>query len=122
MRVEELFLEKIYLKKIQSSYYREESTMLKFLTPVLGVDLYIYFKTIYWWFVWSCKQVLRACKKFLLWLTRLRIQHCHCCGSGYICGSGSISGLGNSACHGNNQKKKRERKKKKEKERKGILN
>ena len=24
------------------------------------------------------------------WLSRLRIQHCHCCGSGCSCGSGSI--------------------------------
>ena len=26
------------------------------------------------------------------WLSRLKIQHCHCCSSGYICSMGSIPG------------------------------
>ena len=40
------------------------------------------------------------------WHNGLRIQHCHCCGSGYSCSMGSIPGLGTSTCHRCNQKKK----------------
>ena len=41
------------------------------------------------------------------WLSRLRIQHCHCCNSGYSCGRGSIPGPGISTCrHSKNQKTK----------------
>ena len=40
------------------------------------------------------------------WLSRLRIHHCHCCGSGYICGVGSIPRLGTSTCRGCSQKRK----------------
>ena len=33
-------------------------------------------------------------------LSRLRIQHCHCCGSGHCCDTDSLlPGLGTSACH-----------------------
>ena len=35
------------------------------------------------------------------WLSGLKIQCCHCCGSG------SILGLGTSECHGCSQKKKK---------------
>ena len=31
------------------------------------------------------------------WLSRLKSQHCHCCGSGYSYGNGSITGPGISA-------------------------
>ena len=34
-----------------------------------------------------------------MWLSRLRIQHCHCCDSGHCCGTGSILGPETSACH-----------------------
>ena len=40
------------------------------------------------------------------WLSGLRIQHSHCCGSGYSCGSGSIPSPGTSACHKCDQKSK----------------
>ena len=40
------------------------------------------------------------------WLSRLRIQHCHYCGSGYCCGGGLIPGLGTSACCRHDQKEK----------------
>ena len=42
----------------------------------------------------QCQQSTRA----PWWLSRLKIQHCHCCGSGCCCGSVSIPGLGTSAC------------------------
>ena len=35
-----------------------------------------------------------------LWLSGLRIWHCHCCGCGYSCGAGSTPGLGTSTCCG----------------------
>ena len=53
--------------------------------------------------VWSLKIVLRV----PWWLSGLRMQCCHCCGSGYCCGVGSIPGLGISACSGWGQKKKK---------------
>ena len=37
------------------------------------------------------------------WLSRLGIQHCHCCGAG------SIPGLGTSSCHGHGQNKKQKK-------------
>ena len=40
------------------------------------------------------------------WLSRLRIQHHHCCGSGYSCGAGLIPSLGTFSCHRCSQKKK----------------
>ena len=43
------------------------------------------------------------------WLSRLRIQCCHWCGSDGYCGAGSVPGLGTSTCHGCGWKKKRER-------------
>ena len=39
-----------------------------------------------------------------LWLSRLRIQHCHCCDSGHIYGEGSVAGLGTCTCCGNFKK------------------
>ena len=33
------------------------------------------------------------------WLSRLRIWHCHCCGSGCCCGVGLIPDLGTFSCH-----------------------
>ena len=50
------------------------------------------------------------------WLSGLKMQHCHCCGSGQFCGAGSIPGPGTSACCRCGQKKKK--KKKRERERK----
>ena len=41
------------------------------------------------------------------WLSRLRIQHCHCSGSGHCCGVGSIPGLGTFRCCGHDQKKEK---------------
>ena len=32
----------------------------------------------------------------LWWLSGLKIQRCHCCGSGYLCGTGSFLGPGTS--------------------------
>ena len=40
------------------------------------------------------------------WLSMLRIQHCHCCGSGSCSGSGSIPGQGTSTCCRCSQKRK----------------
>ena len=42
-----------------------------------------------------------------LWLNGLRIQHCHCCGSGYSCGMGSIPGPGTSKRKVNKRKEKK---------------
>ena len=39
-----------------------------------------------------------------LWLRRLKIWHCHCCGLGHGHGTGLIPGLGTSACCGHGQK------------------
>ena len=33
-----------------------------------------------------------------MWPSRLRIQHCYCCGSDCSCGTGWIPGLGTSTC------------------------
>ena len=40
-----------------------------------------------------------------LWLSGLRIPHCHCCCSGYSCVTGSVPGLGTSTCWRHSQKK-----------------
>ena len=39
------------------------------------------------------------------WFCRLRIQHCHCCGSSHCCGISSVPGPGTSTCrrHGQNK-------------------
>ena len=39
------------------------------------------------------------------WLSRFRICHCHCCGSGHCCGVGSIPDLGTFTCCGRGQNK-----------------
>ena len=39
----------------------------------------------------------------------LRIQHCHCCGSGCCCGAGSIPDRGISTCWGRGQKNKKKK-------------
>ena len=46
-----------------------------------------------------------------LWLSGLRIWHCHYSGSDHCCGVGLIPGLGTFACHGHGQKKKKLNKK-----------
>ena len=48
----------------------------------------------------------RKKKKVLLWHSRLRIQHCHCRGSGHCSDTGSIPGLGNLHATGVAKKKK----------------
>ena len=51
------------------------------------------------------------------WLNRLRIQHYHCCGSGYSFGVGSIPGAGTcSCCEPAKGKKERRKEGKKERE------
>ena len=61
--------------------------------------------------VWLLNLVLHASKphgRSSPVTQRLRIRHCHCCGSWCCCGTGSIPGPGTSACHGYGpQKKKR---------------
>ena len=51
------------------------------------------------------------------WLSRLRIQHCYCCGSGYSCGLGMIPGWQNSTW-GRWDKKKQTKKPKKKNQKK----
>ena len=41
-----------------------------------------------------------------VWLSRLRVQHCHFSSLGCCCGAGLIPGLGISTCHRCGQKKK----------------
>ena len=43
------------------------------------------------------------------WHNGLKIQHCHCCGSGHCCGASSISGLRASTCYRLSPKRERER-------------
>jgi len=43
------------------------------------------------------------------WLGRLKIQCCHCCGSGRCCGSDSVLGPGTSTCSRHGQEKNKER-------------
>ena len=45
------------------------------------------------------------------WPSGLRIQHCHCSGSGHCCVLGVIPGLGTLTCCGCSQKKKKKKKK-----------
>jgi len=52
------------------------------------------------------KKVKNYCFRVPWWLSRLRIQHCHCCGSGDCCGMGSNPGLGTSTCHSCSQTNK----------------
>ena len=47
------------------------------------------------------------------WWSKLRIQHCHCCGSGHS-GAGLISGPETSACLGHSQKEKGKKERKKD--------
>ena len=51
----------------------------------------------------------------LLWLSRLRIRHCHCISSGYYCGEGLIPGLGTYIFYGCGKKKKKKREKERKK-------
>ena len=51
----------------------------------------------------------------LLWLSRVRIWHCHCSSLGCCCGLGSVPGPGTSTYCGCSQKKKKKKKKKKRK-------
>ena len=48
-----------------------------------------------WQVSWEVKTCY-LCSGVPLWLSGLRIQHCHCCGSGHCCGTGSIPGPGTS--------------------------
>ena len=41
-----------------------------------------------------------------MWLSRLRIQHCHCSGSGCCRDMASVPALRSSTCHRHGQKKK----------------
>ena len=43
----------------------------------------------------------------LLWSSGLRIQHCHCSGSGRCSGAGSVPSLHTSTCHSQKKKKNR---------------
>ena len=45
----------------------------------------------------------------LLWLSWLRIHHCHCSSLGHGCGMGSIPGPGTSTCCKDGQKKKKKK-------------
>ena len=45
-----------------------------------------------------------------LWLSRLRIQYCHCCDSSYSCSSRSILHWGTSPWCGSSQKKEKKKK------------
>ena len=47
-----------------------------------------------------------------LWLSGLRIQHCHCSRWGGCCGTGSIPGLRTSMCYRYSKKKKKKKKSK----------
>ncbi|WP_251884210.1 hypothetical protein, partial [Klebsiella pneumoniae] len=44
------------------------------------------------------------------WLSGVRIQPCHCCGSGYCHGTGSVPALGTSLCHRHSQNKQTNKK------------
>ena len=48
---------------------------------------------------------LKVAKGAPWWLSGLRTQHCHCCGSGYCCGVGLIPGLATSTCYGCGQER-----------------
>ena len=63
---------------------------------------------------WSVRNSKSTCRGVSLWLSRLRIRCCHCCGFGYSCGMGYIPGPETSACCGHSQKKKKKKKKKRE--------
>ena len=43
------------------------------------------------------------------WLSRLRVQRCHCYGLGSLCGMGLVLGPGTSTCHGHDRLKKSEK-------------
>ena len=57
---------------------------------------YIYISGVEKTWVWRRSIKLGGKKVVPWWLSGLRIQHCHCCGSGYCCWAGLISGLGTS--------------------------
>ena len=59
--------------------------------------------------------VIKRIWRIPLWLSKLRIQCYHCCGSDYSCGVGSIPGPGTSTCCGYSQKKKKKGRKKERK-------
>ena len=52
--------------------------------------------------VWGLKEKIP--ERVPLWLSRLKIWHCHCCGSGYSWGKGSNPGPGTCTCHRYSQK------------------
>ena len=60
-------------------YYNPLSMSCCFLIDGLSNVFKLYYQEEHIWVPW--------------WLSRLRIQHCHCCGSD------SVSGLGTSPCH-----------------------
>ena len=63
-------------------------------------------------YMWNLKKNDRGVP---LWHMRLRIQSCHCSGSGCCHGTGLIPGLGTSICHKCSQKKRKKRQRKKNK-------
>ena len=71
-------------------------------------------------FLLKCKEICKIFSNFyltiiikkgiagvLLWYSRLRIQHCHCCGLGHCYGACLIPGLGTLTGCGHSQKKKK---------------
>ena len=54
--------------------------------------------------MFSCR-ISQSAFKGSLWLGRVRIWRCHCCGYGYCSGGGSIPGPGTSAWRGQETKK-----------------
>ena len=66
--------------------HREDSSFISLIEKCLHITLRVCVPGVSWWCI------------------GLRIQLCHCCGSGHCCGMGSIPGPGTFACCGCSQK------------------
>ena len=79
------------------------------MAKILEKRYYIYLNSSVWLCLLSWGEVLNQEPRVVgvpVWLSRLRIWHCHYSGLGHYIDMGSIPGLGTSTCHGCDPKMK----------------
>ena len=98
----------IFYKK--DSYFLHFLSSCGFLFPLFLHFFLVMFSFFHPFFPPSCGLLMKIKKcvfGVLLWLTGLRIWHCHCNGEGCCCAEGSIHGPGTLTCHWCGKKKER---------------
>ena len=97
----------IFLKKLVSLIFSTVFLLsISFIsTPSLCCLLPSANLRLYSFFSGSLRHKTRLFDRVPWWLSGLRIQRCHCCGSGYSCGMGLIPGLRTFTCYGYSPRK-----------------